>query len=191
MHMNTPAHLALSVFIWRAESSWMAVAAVSLGAVLPDIPIIGFYFYQKWLGTPEQIIWASSYFEKNWQLFFDLFNSIPITLAIVLLSHLFGLRLLFLLTASALLHMFFDFPLHHDDAHRHFLPLTEWRFVSPVSYWNPLYYGNIMFRLEILFTLLACIFVTWRGPSTAMRLVAVCTLLIYVSFTGFAVLHWG
>jgi hypothetical protein len=188
--MNTPAHLALSVFIWRTESGWQA-AAVSIGALLPDMPMIAFYAYQKWLGTPEQIIWASSYFEKDWQLFFNLFNSIPITLTIVLVSHLFQLRLLFLLAANALLHIFFDLPLHHDDAHRHFLPLSEWRFESPVSYWNPLYYGNIVIRLELVFVLLACAYVSLRGPSTPMRAVAFCTLLVYTGFMFFAFSHWG
>jgi hypothetical protein len=44
--MNTPAHLALSIFIWRSNTGWQAAAAVALGAVLPDLPMIAFYFYQ-------------------------------------------------------------------------------------------------------------------------------------------------
>jgi len=35
------------------------------------------------------------------------------------------------------LHALFDFPLHHDDGHRHFWPFSEFRFDSPVSYWDP------------------------------------------------------
>ena len=45
--MNTPVHLALSVFVWRIESGWQAAAAISIGALLPDMPMIAFYAYQK------------------------------------------------------------------------------------------------------------------------------------------------
>jgi hypothetical protein len=107
------------------------------------------------------------------------------------LSHLFQLRLSFLLAARRWLHMVLDFLLYHDDAHRHFLPLTEWRYESPVSYWNPRYYGNIVIRLETVFVLLACAYVSLRGPSTPMRVVAFCTLLVYAGFIFFAFSLWG
>jgi hypothetical protein len=44
--------------------------------------------------------------------------------------------------AIKLLHIFGDLPLHHDGVHRHFLPLLEWRFVSPASCWNPAHHGQ-------------------------------------------------
>lgn len=52
-------------------------------------------------------------------------------------------RLLQLLAVSAILHLAFDFPFHHGDAHAHFWPISDWRFVSPVSYWNPDHFGNL------------------------------------------------
>lgn len=188
--MNTPAHLALSVFIWRAESKWLAVLVISFGALLPDLPMIGFYFYQKLLGTPENIIWSKSYFEQPWQLTFDLFNSIPIFLTLGIACYYFKFKLGFLLVASALLHMLFDLPLHHDDAHRHFLPFSDWRFLSPVSYWDPRYFGNIFVWMELAFALVACTFVYFKGGAKPMRIAAACTLFAYASFALFAFWHW-
>ena len=190
--MNTPAHLALSVFVWRSEVNWGAVIAVCIGALLPDLPMIGFYLYQKfWLGMPENIIWNVSYFKADWQLFFDLFNSIPIFLGLAIVFYFLGLRVALLLVASALLHLALDFPLHHDDAHRHFLPFSNWRFESPVSYWDSRHYGHIFIWIELTFALFACAYVGWKGPSNAMRIIACCTLIAYAGFSVFAFVHWA
>jgi len=32
--------------------------------------------------------------------------------------------------------MVLDFPFHAEDAHKHFWPLSDWRFHSPFSYWD-------------------------------------------------------
>jgi hypothetical protein len=189
--MNTPAHLALSILIWRNQTGWMAAAAVSFGAILPDMPIFMFYFYQKSIGTPEQLIWSAKYFEDSWQLLFDVFHLIPIALFIMLLSQWFDRRLVFLIAASSLLHMLMDLPLHHDDAHRHFLPLSQWRFESPVSYWDPRYYGHIMLRLEMVFVGLSCAYVLWRGHARPMRIIAGVTSFIYGGFMFYAYIFWA
>ena len=190
--MNTPAHLALSLFVWRTEIKWSAVIAVSLGAILPDFSMFGFYLYQKlMLGTSEHIIWTVNYYQPGWQLIFDLFHSIPIILTFVIVFHLSGFRTGFLLAASALLHQFFDFPLHNDDAHSHFLPFSDWRFQSPISYWDPRHYGHIFIRIELVLALLSSAYVSWRAPAKPLRIVALSTFLIYAAFSVFAVVHWG
>ena len=48
------------------------------------------------------------------------------------------------------LHVPEDLFLHHDDGHRHFYPLSQWRYSSPVSYWDPNHYGKIVAPLEAL-----------------------------------------
>lgn len=38
-----------------------------------------FYTYQRGiLATPEAVIWSQTCFETDWQLFFDLFSSLPL-----------------------------------------------------------------------------------------------------------------
>lgn len=152
--------------------------------------MFGFYAYQKLCGSSEKLIWSEHYFQPDWQLFFDVFNSIPIALTIIALCYYFGLRLVMLIAASALLHMLCDLPLHHDDAHRHFLPLTNWRFESPLSYWDPKHFGVIFMCLELGGAIASCIYVVFRSKHTPMRVIAKINLAIYLAFTCFAIVIW-
>lgn len=188
--MNTPAHVAASLLVWRNEPGWAGAAAVTVGALLPDLPMFGFYAYQKIIGSSEKQIWSEFYFQEDWQLLFDLFNSIPIAIILIAICYFCGFRFGMLLAASALLHMLCDLPLHHDDAHRHFLPLTTWRFESPVSYWDPKRFGQIFMWLELAFSLASCIYVGWWGDQWPMRIVAFGTLAIYFAFIAFAFTVW-
>ena len=52
--------------------------------------------------------------------------------------------MLIALYGAALVHLALDFPLHNNDSRAHFWPLTNWKFISPVSYWDPKYYGHIV-----------------------------------------------
>lgn len=190
--MNTPAHLALSLFVWRDQKYSWAIFAIVLGALLPDLPMIGFYLYQKLiLSVPEKIIWEDLYFLPSWQLFFDVFNAIPLWLIIAFTAYRLKRRFVFLVAASALLHLMLDLPLHHDDAHRHFLPFTQWRFLSPISYWNPKYFGQYAMALELLMVLATSFFVFRRGSLRVSRYLALAILIGYSGFLIFAFTHWG
>lgn len=189
--MNTPAHVAASLLVWRNEPGWGAAAAVGIGAVLPDAPMYGFYVYQKWIARQsESAIWSRLYFENSWQLLFDGFNSIPFALALIAFSLWGGWRWGVLLWGSALLHLACDLPVHHDDAHRHFLPFTNWRFASPVSYWDPRHYGLVFMIFELAFAMTACLYVAGRSQVAPMRTVARGTLVLYILGIGFALAMW-
>lgn len=170
--MMTPAHIAASLIAWRNEAGWKRTAAVIFGAALPDLPMVGFYVYQKAIGTADRVIWSQSYFEFGWQLFFDAFNSIPLALLAMAVFVRTNQYLLWLVSASALLHMLCDFPVHHDDAHRHFLPLTNWKFESPVSYWDPRYHGRTFATLEFFFAICGSGYVAARGAHLPTRVAA-------------------
>ncbi len=188
--MQTPTHLVVSCLIWRNESTWLGASAVALGAVLPDLPMFGFYAYQKLADREEQEIWSTYYFDENWQLLFDSFNSIPIFVLLLIISYLCKIRWGILLAASALVHLICDLPVHHDDAHRHFLPLTNWRFSSPVSYWDPNHFGQIFIGFELVFAIAACIYGCFFGKHLPMRIIAFSTLAIYVLGIAFAISVW-
>lgn len=185
--MNTPAHVAASLLVWRNRPGWWSAAAVTVGAVLPDLPMFGFYAYQKMVGSSERQIWNKLYFSDDWQLLFDVFNSIPIAVALIVAFHLLGFRLGVLLAASALLHMICDLPVHNDDAHRHFLPFTNWRFESPLSYWDPRHFGAVFVWIELGFAILSSLYVGLRGESLPMRVVAWSTVAIYGPVIGLVV----
>lgn len=177
--MNTPAHVAASLFLWRNETSRHAAWAVSLGAILPDAPMYAFYAVQKLQGTAETQIWSTEYYRDSWQLLFDIFNSIPLALLIIAVGVWAKNRVVQLAAQSSLLHMAFDLPVHHDDGHRHFLPISHWRFASPVSYWDPEHHGRLFMVLELLAAIIACVWVRRRSPVPGMQRMATTTLVLY------------
>ena len=84
-----------------------------------------------------------------------------------------------------------DFLLHHNDGHRHFLPFSDFRFVSPVSYWDPRHYGGIVAPLEALLAVGACGWLLVRERSKAVKAVAGVTLAAYAGFAVFAFFVWA
>lgn len=155
--MNTPAHALLNLLILarRGKSSDQKdnqaapVVPVVAGSILPDAPMFVFYGWERLAGTPEAVIWRSRYYDPNWQAFFDLFNSLPIIVVTAVIARVCGWRWVFWLALAMALHVLCDLPLHHDDAHRHFFPFSDWRFASPVSYWDPAHYGRISSLMEV------------------------------------------
>ena len=186
--MNTPAHLAASLLVWRHEPGWRGAAATTFGAALPDLPMFGFYVWQKTIGSPETQIWGDLYFRDGWQLFFDLFNSIPLAALVALFCFWRRLPLGVLIASSAALHMLCDLPVHNDDAHRHFLP-ANWRFHSPLSYWDPEHYGRYFMPLEFLGAMAASFWVATHGRHRPMRWIAGFNFGFYV-FILVAVFGW-
>jgi len=152
--------------------------------------MVGFYAYQRlFLHAPEALIWSDLYFRPHWQLFFDLFNSIPLLGLAALVSWRVGATGALAFFASMLLHCLSDLPLHNDDAHAHFRPITSWRFQSPISYWDPRYYGHLFAAAETLLVQLGA-GVLLRSPVRAWRIIGALTLASYALFIAFAVLVW-
>ncbi len=139
--MNTPAHAMINLVLLAQEPGHRKTGAIVIGALIPDLVIILFYGWHLLIGTSEEQIWSVEYFRPLWQNWIDAFNSIPLIFLAMLLAWRLQRPLLFALFASMLLHAFGDLPLHHDDGHRHFFPFSDWRFVSPVSYWDPAHHG--------------------------------------------------
>ena len=137
---------------------------IVVGAVLSDVGMFVFYLWQLALGTTESIIWSVEYYRPVWQAIFDLLHSIPLALLGMLISWKSGRPWLLVFFASILLHALGDLPLHHDDAHRHFFPLFDWRFFSPVSYWNSAYYGNWASLVECFAVISAGIYLYLKQP---------------------------
>jgi len=188
--VNTPAHVVLSALALsrgKTRSHWLAV---TLGALMPDLPMFGFYLYQRvYLSVAEQVIWGELYFKQNWQVFFDLFNSLPLIAAAA--AHAWwkqrSTQLAFF--ASMGLHCLADLPLHREDAHAHFYPFTDWHFVSPVSYWDPAHYGAYALALEAALVLFASFYLRKRGRAWGR--LGHATLAIYVGFGVFAYAMWS
>ncbi|WP_420615429.1 hypothetical protein [Candidatus Palauibacter sp.] len=209
--MTTPAHAALSLIVLgRSEHNALPVA---LGAVAPDVTMLVFYVWERLArGVSESRIWSERYFDPGWQVVFDIPSSIPLlVLALCILLVLIGRRsttghipsagvaaaprrtkltAATLFVASMIVHALGDLPLHREDAHRHFFPFSDWRFISPVSYWDPDHYGGYAAVGEVVLVLTVSIFLfrTYRGRG---RWIVAGVAGIYALFIGFAVLMWS
>lgn len=111
-----------------------------------------------------------------------------VAINLLLLGWYFRWPLLVLLCASMLLHIFADLPLHNDNAHQHFFPLLEWRFESPVSYWDPAHYGIWASLFEIFAVTAASIFLCWRHIQ--LRPWATGIFAIYLLYWGYVWIVW-
>ena len=190
--MHTPAHTVFNLLFLGRRSQPHLILPITLGSVLPDAPMFLFYFWEKHLmGRAERWIWSTGYHDPLWQAFFDLFNSIPLLGIAALLSFWRGRRRLLAMFGSMILHCFPDLLLHHHDSHRHFFPFSEWRFESPVSYWDPRYYGHVFAPLELLLVLTGSIVLITTWKVRAVRLIAAGILLVYALFIAFAISLWG
>ena len=140
------------------ERNWPLV----LGSILPDVPMF-LYAGTMALG---RIHWyklgKAGLGEYQYRaLWVDWAHSIPLALAGILLCLLFQKRTWVYFFAGMALHDLEDLPVHAEYAHRHFLPFSDWRFFSPISYSDPHHYGTIIAPLEWLMVLV-CIAILWR-----------------------------
>lgn len=194
LQVNTPAHAIINLALLGRRSAqhgrrfdgWILA-----GSVLPDAPMFGFYLWQRLVaGESESRIWGQLYFESSWQIFFDLFNSIPLAGLACVLAWRLGYRAAAWLFASVVLHCAIDLPLHHDDAHRHFLPLSNWRFESPVSYWDPAHRGSIGALLEVIAVVMGSMVLFRRSAKRGWRVFLVGVALMYsAGYAAFYVLR--
>lgn len=134
--MRTPGHAVLNVALFARNAPAAVVVATVAGAVLPDLPIVWLYFREKLRGTPAEEIWRVHYQRPFWSNLIHGMHSMPIGAAGLLAGVLLGQPVVAAFFASALLHAFCDIPVHGVDAHRHLLPFSQWRFISPISYWE-------------------------------------------------------
>jgi hypothetical protein len=154
--MNTPSHAIINLAILgkKQHPEWNLLAVA--GGILPDIPIFLFYFWAKYMARlPPDTIWSKAYFEPAFQNIVALFHSIPLAVIGWLIACYFGWQNLQLLFLSMVLHSLGDLPVHNDDAHRHFFPFSNYRFISPLSYWDRNHYGSIVSVVEILLVMLS------------------------------------
>lgn len=186
--MNTPAHVVVCLAALGGGARRRHAGAIAAGALVPDLPMFVFYLWQRlWVGLSEMAIWREAYFRDAWQDFFDLFNSIPIAAVLALAARAARREGVALFFASMLVHQLVDLPLHVEDAHRHFFPFTDWRFASPVSYWDPAHYGALGSGLELVAVLVACAVLWQRTRARAARVSLV--VLVLVEAAGFAALR--
>lgn len=168
--MNTPAHLIFGLTVFGKAHQPRVTAAAFAGALIPDLSLyLMAGTHLAVLGTDPQVVFGQLYFSEDWQSIFRIDNSMVLWGIGLVLALMARSPVAIALCGAALLHLFGDFALHHDDGRAHFWPATTWIFQSPLSYWDPRHYGNIVGPLEITASLACCVLLWRRFRGRWMR----------------------
>lgn len=181
---STHALLSLAILSKREEPrrNWTVLA----GALLPDLPIFIWTPYQSIVnGVSGAEMWSELYFAPPMQNLIAWFNSIPIYAALALIGFSTRTRpwgkLLLVFSLAALIHIAGDMPVHADDAYRHFWPISDWRFYSPLSYWDVNHHAAWVGKIDIAIAF-ACIAVLWaRFPERRVKLTVSLLAIMYTA----------
>jgi hypothetical protein len=138
--------------------------AFLFGSVLPDLPLILTTIVCLIIDSASGAggaggedadsvtsrLFNTWYFENPWVMAeHNLFHSQVTLLTMMLISYQCRWSFPFWVVVSAWIHATSDIPVHHDDGPLIFFPLNwEYRFRSPISYWDPAYHGVPFFICE-------------------------------------------
>ncbi|MEO0617813.1 MAG: cobalamin biosynthesis protein CobQ [Pseudomonadota bacterium] len=185
--MQTPTHLLVAATVLAQPDATRRNGALIAGALLPDLSIYVLFAWSKYAGIAERQVWDVIYWQEPWQTLSAISNSVPLWGLILAIGMLVARSrravgtVIVVMAIAALLHLALDFPFHHDDAHKHFWPLTDWRFASPLSYWDPAHHGRSVALAEVALAV-GCVVVLWRRiVSWPVRAILVGALMAYVA----------
>ena len=179
--MNTPSHYIINLAFLGQTIAPKQNVAITIGAILPDVPIFLFYFIAKYIyKLPASKIWSEAYYEPVNQNIVALFHSIPLAIIGMVICWYFNWQFGMVILMSAIAHSLLDLPVHHDDAHRHFFPFSNYRFISPFSYWDTKHYAKYVAGIEVLLVLVANPFVMSLLKSPISKGVVILIDLFYV-----------
>lgn len=192
--MQTHGHYVINMALLGKTIAPKHNIAIAIGSVLPDIPIFLFYVISKFIyKMPEAKIWGEAYYQPVWQNIIATSHSIPIALIGFIICWFFDWKWGAILCVSMVCHCLLDLPVHHDDAHRHFYPFSDYRFNSPVSYWDVNHHAKIAAGVEFALVLIATPFVMGllRTPYTKgiLILIDIAYLLTYSGMLGINLLN--
>lgn len=169
--MQTPSHLLTTALInhYLPEGHIPKhTTGFLIGAVLPDLPFalltLIYEVYYQWMATPPTNSYNSVMEYLHFDLFFNdpiwiighnMFHSLIINVGLLIVGCI-ALRherkwgiLLFWLSVGMLIHTLIDIFTHTSDGPLMFFPINwNYRFVSPVSYWETEYFGAIFIVIE-------------------------------------------
>lgn len=162
----TQTHALLALAIWAKPKETARNWSVLAGALATDIFIyIGFIWFVGIKGQTASVYFADTYFEGSMQFWSALSNSLPLFAVLAVIGLTFKTKkwgmLLLVFALAGFSQSAIDLPVHADDAHRHFWPLSNLRFFSPISYWDPDHYGRIVGPFDMALGL-TCIAILWR-----------------------------
>jgi hypothetical protein len=172
----------------------------ALGALVPDLPMLLIVLVLKSWAVPDPIIFGTLYWQDWWQIAnaighnFWLWGGI-IVIALALRERTSAtaaaidrLSLILIAAMSAFLHLVIDFLCHREDAHMSLWPVTRWKFISPVSYWDPSHYGSYFSLFEAVLGLALAALLFARFSSVSLRVALAVAMLLYAAVPAYFIL---
>lgn len=200
--MNTQTHILLGAVLFGRgipQRAWLG----ALGGLLPDMPLIVTVIVLKIAGMPSQRIFGEVYFSEWCQALNGFSHGFILWVGLVAIFALLWRRQrlrvrsgqgdkvlqsnselwpgLTAMASSGLLHALIDFLCYREDAHRHFWPVSNWIFVSPVSYYDPRHFWVQFALFEALLGVLLAGFLFWRFRNLWVRLLLGLSIFTYVA----------
>lgn len=191
--MNTVAHVMIGAALLARKKEPVRNLAVIAGAIAPDFSIYVFFAWSRIQGWSFEETWDVRYWTEPWQSMGAISNAFILAGLILAFAYWRKWPILVAASCAALLHLALDFPLHSHDAHIHFWPITDWRFHSPVSYWDVRDLGLIGAGVETI-CVFAAAFMLWNrfnrwgwriplGIACVLQILMYC-VLVYASLQG-------
>lgn len=182
--MNSPTHTLLALALLSKRGKTKQNWAVILGSLIPDAAIWLWAPYQSFVkGVSGEEMWRELYFAPPMQNLIAYFNSIPIYAGLAVLGYIMRAKvwgkLLLVFALAALTHMATDLPVHNHDAYRHFWPFSDWRFISPFSYYEREHHAGWVSLLESVIALTSIIVLWRRFPKLWVKIVLGVLALLY------------
>jgi membrane-bound metal-dependent hydrolase YbcI (DUF457 family) len=200
--MNTQTHIIMGAALFGRDiprRAWIG----ALGGFLPDIPMIAIVIGLKIAGTPDQVIFDEMYWQNWWQITNGIAHNFWLWGGLLALSVFMRERLSASLAAiegwslsavfavSALLHVFVDFLCHREDAHMSLWPVTRWKFMSPVSYYDSEHYGRWFSLFEAGLGLVLAVLLFRRFRNVFVRAALGLAIFLYVAVPAYFIFRLG
>jgi membrane-bound metal-dependent hydrolase YbcI (DUF457 family) len=200
--MNTQTHVIMGAALLGRDipkRAWFG----ALGGILPDIPMLAIVFTLMAWDTPPDVIFGRLYWQNWWQVTNAIGHNFWLWGGLLALSFFMrerlsaslraieGWTLVAVFSASALFHTTIDFVCHREDAHMSFWPVTRWKFISPVSYWDSRHYGDWFGAFEAILGLCLAIILFRRFQNIFVRAGLVVAMLLYVALPTYFIFNLG
>ncbi len=170
--MQTQTHALIGAYFFGKRDPTLMTAGAVAG-MAPDLPMFAIVATLLAMGRRGQEIFGHDYFQPWWQHINGLAHSLilwPLALVVALVARRARPTtrwpaILLAAAAGGLAHACIDFLCHREDAHMQLWPISSWKFVSPISYYDPAHFGGAIMVLEAGLGL----FMAWRLFRIAQR----------------------
>jgi hypothetical protein len=197
--MHTQTHIIMGAALFGGKvprRAWLG----ALGGFLPDLPMLLVVVGLKIAAIPDPVIFGFLYWQEWWQITNAIAHNFWLWGGLFVLALIRRERLsaaadsierwsaALVFAAAGLLHVCIDFLVHREDAHMSLWPVTRWKFMSPVSYYDGAHYGHYFAVFEALFGLTMAVLLLSRFANLWVRLALGLAMLIYLAVPSYFIL---